>query len=156
MIKNQGLPFNVYSILYNSCVTSISDYASEIIGYTQYDHSVQLQTRAIRAFLGLPKNGCNIGVLSEVDWLLPEYRTRLIMVRLYSRVLSMDNERLTKKVYLWDRVLNDGNVISSWSSEVKNIFYTCGLNTIFDVNSSFPLKSTIQTIKEKFLQDQAE
>ena len=32
MIKNQGLPFNVYSILYSSCVTSISDYASEVRG----------------------------------------------------------------------------------------------------------------------------
>ena len=37
MIKNQGLPFNVYSILYSSCVTSISDYASEVTGFTQYD-----------------------------------------------------------------------------------------------------------------------
>ena len=156
MIKNRGLPYNVYSILYDSCVTSISDYASEITGYTQYDHSVQLQTRAIRAFLGLPKNSCNMGVLSEVDWLLPEYRTRLKMVRQYSRLVRMENERLTKKVYLWDRSLNNGNVISSWSSEVKNTFYTCGLNGIFDANTSFAVKRTIQTIKEKFLQDQVE
>ena len=143
MIKNRGLPYNVYSILYDSCVTSISDYASEITGYTQYDHSVQLQTRAIRAFLGLPKNSCNMGVLSEVDWLLPEYRTRLKMVRHYSRVVRMDNGQLTKKVYLWDRSLNNGNVISSWSSEVKNTFYTCGLNAIFDNNTTFAVKSTI-------------
>ena len=156
MIKNRGLPYNVYSILYDSCVTSISDYASEITGHTQYDHSVQLQTRAIRAFLGLPKNSCNMGVLSEVDWLLPEYRTRLKMVRQYSRLVRMENERLTKKVYLWDRSLNNGNVISSWSSEVKNTFYTCGLNGIFDANTSFSVKRTIQTIKEKFLQDQVE
>ena len=97
-----------------------------------------------------------MGVLSEVDWLLPEYRTRLKMVRHYSRVVRMDNGRLTKKVYLWDRSLNNGNIISSWSSEVKNTFYTCGLNSFFDNNTSFPLKRTIQTIKEKFLQDQVE
>ena len=156
MIKNRGLPYNVYSILYDSCVTSISDYASEITGYTQYDHSVQLQTRAIRAFLGLPKNSCNMGVLSEVDWLLPEYRTRLKMVRQYSRLLRMENERLTKKVYLWDRSLNNGNVVSSWSSEVKNTFYTCGLNGIFEANTPFSVKRAIQTIKEKFIQDHIE
>ena len=86
MIKNQGFPFNVYSILYDSCITSISDYAGEVTGYTQYGKSVQLQSRAIRAFLGLPKNSCSIGVLSEVDWLLPEYRTRLRMVRQYNRM----------------------------------------------------------------------
>ena len=156
MIKNQGFPFNVYSILYDSCITSISDYAGEVTGYTQYGKSVQLQSRAIRAFLGLPKNSCSIGVLSEVDWLLPEYRTRLRMVRQYNRMLKMDNGRLTKKVYLWDRSLNNENIIFSWSNEVKAIFYSCGLNGIFDSNTSFQLKVVVDTIKDKYISDQAE
>ena len=91
--KKQGFPFNVYSILYESCVTSINDYAGEVIGFSQYERSVQLQARAIRAYLGLPKNSCRVGVLSEVDWLMPEYRTRLKMIRQYSRILKMDEGR---------------------------------------------------------------
>ena len=113
MIKNKGFPFNVYTILYEACVTSISDYAGEITGHTQYSQSVQLHTRAIRAYLGLPKNSCSVGVMSEVDWLLPEYRTKIKMIRQYSRMLNMDEGRLTKKVYLWDRTLNNQNVVSS-------------------------------------------
>ena len=97
MIKNRGFPFRVYTVLYEACVTSIVDYAGEVTGYTQYSRSVQLHARAIRAFLGLPKNSCNVGVLSEVDWLLPEYRTRIRMIRQYSRILSMSDSRLTKK-----------------------------------------------------------
>ena len=97
-----------------------------------------------------------MGVLSEVDWLLPEYRTCLRMVRQYNRILKMDNGRLTKKVYLWDRSLNDENIISSWSNEVKATFYSCGLNAIFDNNIYFQLKLVIDTIKEKFISDQAE
>ena len=58
MIKNKGLPFSVYTILYDACVTSISDYAGEITGHTQFNQSVQLHLRAIRAYLGLPKNSC--------------------------------------------------------------------------------------------------
>ena len=150
MIKNKGFPFSVYTILYDACVTSISDYAGEITGHTQYNQSVQLQLRAIRAFLGLPKNSCNVGVLSEVDWLLPEYRTRLKMIRQYNRMLSMDGDRLTKKVFLWDRRLNTENIISSWSNEVKNIFYSSGLHAFFDKNTTFPVKITINTIKERF------
>ena len=156
MIKNQGLPFNVYSILYSSCVSSISDYASEVTGFTQYDQSVQLHARAIRAFLGLPKNSCNMAVLSEVDWLLPEYRTRLNMVRQYNRVLKMDDGRLTKKVYNWDRSMNNDGIILSWSSEVMKILYSCGLNPILDNNTPFPLKMTKETIKENFIRYQAE
>ena len=69
MIEHGRFPYNVYTpyILYEACVTSISDYGSKIPGYTQYDPTVQLHTRAIQAFLGLPKISCNVGVLSEVD-----------------------------------------------------------------------------------------
>ena len=51
MIKNHGFPFNVYTILYESCVVSINDYAGEVIGFTQFEQSVQLQAGAIRAYL---------------------------------------------------------------------------------------------------------
>ena len=154
--KNQGFPFNVYSILYESCVTSINNYAGEVTGFTQFEQSVQLQARAIRAYLGLPKTSCRVGVLSEVDWLLPEYRTRLKMIRQYNRILKMDEGRLTKQVYKWDRSLNDKNVVSSWSNEIRTIFYLCGLNTTFDNNKPFPLRTTLETIKSKFIFDQKE
>ena len=155
MIKNGGFPFNVYTVLYDACVTSISDYASEITGYTQYQPTLDLHTRAIRAFLGLPKNSCNVGVLSEVDWLLPEYRTQLKMIRQYNRMLSMDNSRLTKRVYLWDKSLNEENIISSWSREVESVFSSCDLNSVYNTGRPFPIKCILEKMKVKFKIDQA-
>ena len=119
-----GFPFNVYTVLYDACVTSISDYASEITGYTQYQPTLDLHTRAIRAFLGLPKNSCNVGVLSEVDWLLPEYRTQCKMIRQYSRILSMDNSRLTKQVYSFDKSLTQS---SSSNTQFPPPYWSCFL-----------------------------
>ena len=78
------------------------------------------------------------------------------MIQQYNRILKMDDGRLTKKVYKWDRSLNDLNVVSSWTNEVKAIFYLCGLNAIFDNNIPFPLKLTVDTIKSKFISDQLE
>ena len=156
MIKNRGFPFRVYTVLYEACVTSIVDYAGEVTGYTQYSRSVQLHTRAIRAFLGLPKNSCNVGVLSEVDWLLPEYRTKIRMIRQYSRILSMSDSRLTKKVFFWDKSCNDTGLVSSWTNEIRNIFYSCGLNSIFDNNLPFSIRRTVDFIKGKFMADQAD
>jgi hypothetical protein len=118
--------------------------------------SYTLHTRAIRAYLGLPKNSCSVGVLSEVDWLLPEYRTQLKMIRQYSRILNMDNSRLTKQVYLWDRSLNDSNTISSWSSEVKHVFYSCNLNSTYDANRPFSLQCILKSMKLKLKSEQAE
>ena len=58
MIKNGGFPLNVYSILYEACVTSIAEYSGEVFGYNQHQPTFKLHLRAIRAFLGLPKNQC--------------------------------------------------------------------------------------------------
>ena len=102
MIKNGGFPYNVYSLLYNSCVTSVSDYSGPVTGYLQYDSTLKIHLRAIRAFLGVPKNACNVGVLIEVDLLLPQYRTQIQMIRQYHRMICMDDDRLTKQIFVWD------------------------------------------------------
>ena len=156
MIKNGGFPYKVYTILYDACVTSIADYASEVTGFTQYKSSLKLHVRAIRAFLGLPKNSCTPGVLSEVDWLLPEFRTQLKMVRQYNRVLSMNDSRLTKKVYMWDKSLNDSGEVHSWSSEIKSIFYSCNLRNTYDCGNPFPVKCTLSTLKSHLIVQQAD
>ena len=119
MIKNGGFPYKVYSMLYDACVTSVADYSAPVTGYLQYDSSLQLHLRAIRAYLGVPRNACNPGVLSEVDLLLPRYRTNIAMIRQYHRMLSMDDTRLTKQIFLWDRDLNIRNIVTSRSGEVR-------------------------------------
>ena len=78
------------------------------------------------------------------------------MVRQYNRILKMDEGRLRRKVYDWDRVLNNENIVSSWSNEVKDIFYSCSLNHIFDNNTPFPLKSTVDTIRKLFIFNQSQ
>ena len=131
MIKNDGFPYKVYSMLYSACVTSIADYSGAVTGFDKYDSAMKLHSRAIRAFIGVPKNTCNVGLLSEVDLLLPQYRTNIQMVRQYHRILCMDNSMLTKQIYFWDRTLNDRNIIKTWSSEVKSIFDQCNILSIY-------------------------
>ena len=153
MIKNGGFPYSVYTLLYDVCVTSIADYSMEVFGFTQYDPTLKLHLRAIRAFLGLPKNVTSCAALSEVDWLMPKFRGQIRMVRQYHRMLKMDNNRLTKRILLWDRELNDANLVFSWSSEIKSIFENCNLSFTYNC-SEFPLKQTILQLKEKFIEQQ--
>ena len=115
---------------------------------------IKLHLKAIRAYLGVPKNSCNVGVLSEVDWLLPEYRTRIRMIRQYSRMLNMEDSRLTKRIMLWDRRLNSSGTVSSWSNEIKLILDQCNLSSVYSSNHSFHLKTVIESISNKFKQDQ--
>jgi hypothetical protein len=154
MIKNGGFPFNVYSILYEACVTSIADYSGEVFGYNQHQPTLKLHLRAIRAFLGLPKTSCNVGVLSEVDWVLPQYRTRMKMIRMFNRIIKMDENRLTRKIFNWDRQLNESNTVLSWSNEVKSIFSECNMNSFYENINPFAVKCTVTKMHEIFLSKQ--
>ena len=143
MIKNGGFPYNIYSLLYDTCVTSISDYGAEIFGFQEYDSNLNLHLRAIRAYIGVPKNATKAGVLSEVDWTLPIFRTQVRMVRYYHRLLKMPPNRLCKQIYNWDKSLN----IQNWTNEVKNIFYETGQIHIFESGDIFPIRTIIGKIK---------
>ena len=123
MIKNQGFPFTVYSILYQACVCSISEYASEVFGFEQYDSTFKIHLRAARAFLGLPKNVASFGLVSEVDWLMPRFQTQIKMIRHFGRILRTPKHRLMYRVFMWDRHLNSSGEISTWSNEIKTILY---------------------------------
>ena len=156
MIKNNGFPYNVYSLLISACVNSVSDYCAAITGFSQYESLEKVQLRAIRAFLGLPKNTCSSGVFSEVDLLLPHLRTRLIMVRYYHRMLCLSDRRITKKVFIWDRTLNESNRIKTWYSEVREIFTSAGVEANSIPNSIFNLGVTIENLNSSFKKKQME
>ena len=120
----------------------MSDYSAAVVGYSEYSSSEKLHLRAIRAFLGAPKNAPNAGVLSEVGWLLPQFRTRLTMVKYYHRLLNMDAHRLAKKVFSWDQRLNREGTIQTWASEIKSILYDCDLQLLHDLGLNFDINYT--------------
>ena len=65
----------------------------------------------------------------------------------------MDNNRLTKKILMWDRELNEANLVFSWSSELKSIFDNCDMSFTYNCNE-FPLKQTIFQLKKIFIEQQ--
>ena len=154
MIKNNGFPLKIFALLYNACVVSIMDYSSGVTGFQKYQSALNIHLRAIRSFLGAPKNACNPGVLSEIDLLLPQFRTKLEMVRLYHRLLYMDNDRLTRKIMLWDKKLNEDNIVQSWTNDIKQIFIDCNLMEVFESETGFNKKHIIETMRSCFLVQQ--
>ena len=149
MIKNKGFPLNIYQILYEACVCSITGYAAEIFGFRQYGSIEKLHSRAIRAFLGVPKTTPVAGLRSEINWLEPTSRTQLKLIRMYHRLLTMNDNFLTKKVFLWDLKVAETSKFSTWSDEVKSILDSSNLMELFTLNL-FDLRYTIDCIRDIF------
>ena len=121
-----------------------------MIGFGQYEGPLKIYLRAARAFLGVPKNATKNAIISEIDWLIPKYRTRIRMIRQLHRMLKMKNDRLTKKVFLWDRKLNNSGAVNTWYSEIKQICNDCSFQYIYEIDAIFPLKATIVSMTNTF------
>ena len=124
------------------------------MGYEQYDCSFKLHLRAAHAFLGLPKTVTSFGLVSEMNWLLPESQTKLKMIRYFGRLLKTPDHRLMKKVYIWDKTLNESEQLFSWSSEIKSIFYNSNLNHVYDAHITFPVKDIVKQLEESLFKMQ--
>ena len=68
--------------------------------------------------------------------------------------MKKPNNRLLKKIYLWDKYLNESEQIMSWSGEIKSILYENNLNHVYDSQLLFPVKSVVKQLEESFYKKQ--
>jgi len=98
--RNNHLGYHTFNKLYHTCVTPIMDYAAGVWGYNKYDSPNIVQNRALRSFLGVHRYTSNVVIQGDVGWEAPVVRRRVLMLKLLQRILSMGNNRLTKKIFL--------------------------------------------------------
>ena len=128
----KNVSFNAYSKIFHSGVASILDYSSEIWGFIKAPSIDKIQNRAMRFLLGVHKF-CPLPALSgDIGWLPCRYRRYISIIRYWNRLIQMNNERLTKKVFLHDYDQNSNN---SWSNDVENIFDSVNLLTHYENKS---------------------
>ena len=127
--SNKGLGYETYTKLYNSGVIPILDYCAGVWGFGNHDKINTVQNKAIRYYLGVHRFAPNLAINGDVGWYSSSTRRKVEMIRLWNRLQNMDNSRLTKKVFLWDKDLCTRN----WSSDVKRISDEAGcLETFMD------------------------
>ena len=104
MIKNKGFPLNIFEMLYNCCVTSITDYGHDVIGFHQYPGSALIHSKAIRAYLGVGHSANLCAIRSEMGWLEPRSRTQVRMLRFYLKLKKLPDDRITIKFFIYDQI----------------------------------------------------
>ena len=88
---------------------------------------LKIHLRVLRTFLGVKKSAPAMGIKSEFGWLEPKSRAHLKMVRYYLRLQNMNNNRLTKRIFLSDVSKSKFGTVDCWSTEVSNILNSNGL-----------------------------
>merc|ERR1712240_348292 len=84
---------------------------------------------------------------SELNQLLPQSRGQIRMIRQFFRLFNKLDANVCKKVFIWDKNLNEANAVNTWYNEVSNIFTANGLGYILQNGLNFEIWNTIKIIK---------
>ena len=60
---------------------------------------------------------------NELDWLLPQSQMKLKIIWHFGPLLKTENDRLMKKIYSWNKYVNETEQITTWLGEIKSILY---------------------------------
>ena len=83
--------------------------------------------RAMRYFLGVHKFAPTAAVQGDMGWISLKYRRYKKMLLFWNRLNRMDEERLTKEIFLYE-YSNAGN---SWSNDISCISELLNMNSCY-------------------------
>jgi hypothetical protein len=147
---HKGLDYGSYTKLYHTCVCTVMDYGSAVWGYKNYDKPNTVHNRAMRTYLGVHKYTSVPAMYGDMGWTEPGNRRKLEIIRFWLRLNDMDNDRLTKKVFKWDKTF----VHNSWASDVRKILVECNLEHLYNCEDPTSVLHKVQilnTVKDKLL-----
>ena len=93
---------STFEKLYESCAVPVLDYGASVWGYKTYTVIDSVQNRAIRYFLGVHRFSPSLAINGDVGWLPSSIRNWFQMVRMWNRILLMDDNRLAKRMFNYD------------------------------------------------------
>ena len=109
--------YPTYTKLFESGVAPILDYCSSVWGYNILDKIDTIKNRAIRLFLGVHRFAANKTINADMGWISCLTRRHVNMLRLWNKLITMDDCRLVKNIFNLDKQLKRG-----WSKNLYDVF----------------------------------
>ena len=97
-----GMPFDVYTKLYDALVMLIVDYGTAIWGCREFTCINSIRNKAFRFFLGVGRYTPNrSAVQGDIGWKLMYHKIWLNVFNFWLKVKEISDDRITKKVHVW-------------------------------------------------------
>ncbi|KAK6171961.1 hypothetical protein SNE40_018378 [Patella caerulea] len=129
--------------LYEACVVPITDYGAAIWGYKSHNSLEMIENRAMRFLLGDHRFTSLLGMSGDSGSIPCTQRRRIKMFQLWNRLLSLDDDRLTKKVFENDFCCATSN--KNWCADMKVLFEKLNLSDYY----TNKLSININVVKSK-------
>ena len=141
--------YKSFCSLFNSCVTSISDYSAGIWSMRTFPQIEQIQYQAARYYLGVHRFAPIEGLLGDMGWCSAKVRHNVLALKQWNRMCNLDFSRTTRKVFEWDLLYSNKN--GAWSCYVRQILESLGCSDNFNTVSSTDVTSSEILLKEIYI-----
>lgn len=115
-----GLHFKTYTMLYNQLVQPIIMCNACIWGHSESKGLASTQVSALRFVLGLGKACPIAGLFGESGWVPHSMTVKFNILRFRSRIMKMEDDRMTRKIYLWSLSLAS-NSHKNWAWRTQKL-----------------------------------
>ena len=96
-----GLPFSVFTKLYDNTVFPVISYAASVWSVKTFSCIETIQNRACRFFLGVNRYAPNTAVAGDMGWTPSYIKLYASVLRHFYRVRNMGDERLNRRIFSW-------------------------------------------------------
>ena len=141
------LPISQKCKLFDTLVTSILCYSAEVWGMHEAKDIELLHTKFCRRILGVKQSTNLVALYGELGRFPFTIIRKLRMLKYWQKILKMNNNMLTKKVYYMLKNDVDSNNFyinnSNWASQIKKLLDNLGFSDIwiyqFEIDIPFDL-----------------
>ncbi|XP_053393694.1 uncharacterized protein LOC128555443 [Mercenaria mercenaria] len=138
-----GMPFDVYTELYDTMVWPVISYGAAIWGTREYSAVNAVHHRACRFYLGVGKYTSNAAVTGDMGWLPPSIRQWKSVLGHWFRLNRMDNSRINNKVFKWSYRLRKQT--KNWCCNIENIVQK-SLNRVLVIDNVYSKSERYDTV----------
>ncbi len=145
----RGMNYKTYTKMYNSMVCPVMDYGSAVWGSKSIEKLDHVHNRAMRFFTGVHRLCPIPGFTGDMGWIDNFTRWKIDRIRLWNRLINTDNDRLLKKVFLWDKNVYTRTNKSNFVSHVNQIYSDVNLSNCFVNNMQLDLDYVQKCLAKK-------
>ena len=140
----QNMGFDTYKKCYDTSIYPILEYGSEVWGYHKGDSIENVHNKAIKVFLGVHRFAANLTVTGDMGWTPPSVKRKIAMIRYWNRLITMEDSRLTKRVFLTMHANNK----TKWCRSLCEIMSETGIEENFWYRIPCDLKLCLDKLME--------
>ena len=133
--------YKTYTKLFDACVYPILDYCSPIWSHCNCNDIDDIQYRAMRVYLGINRYAAKIAIIGDMGWMPGNIRRKIHLIRYWNRLISLQDDRITKVLFLHDYNSNNNTSICHAMKltfieiNMENVYNSLTLCNIDDVKS---------------------